>query len=323
MKTDPAFQKEYSAVREGGAGLFDLSSRGLIEVSGGEAVMFLNGLITNDVQSLPANTWMPAAFPNVQGRLLAISRVWRKDDKFYFDTEAATRENVLKIVERFVPAGDFNVRDLSDETVCFSLQGKAAGQLFPADGKPPAPDQIAEFTFSDEKITVLEDADLSGGGYYFFVPKAVSEQFRNQMETAGAIPISTETFEVLRIESGLPLYGVDMDETTVVLETGLDKAVSFTKGCYIGQEIIARIHFRGHVAKRLSGLIFDETAEVKPNDELRSSEGKPAGRVTSVTFSPKLQKTVALAYVRYEFLAEGTLLNTGDHTAKVANFPVL
>ena len=108
------------------------------------------------------------------------------------------------------------------------------------------------------------------------------------------------------------------------METGLDEAVNFNKGCYIGQEIIARIHFRGHVAKRLSGLIFDdENAGVKPNDELKSPEGKNAGKITSVIFSPKLGKKIALAYVRYDYLAENTELKINEMMAKVKNLPFI
>jgi folate-binding protein YgfZ len=148
------------------------------------------------------------------------------------------------------------------------------------------------------------------------------------MRSSGAIEISDELYETLRIENGVPKYGVDMDETTVVLETGLDEAVSFTKGCYVGQEIIARIHFRGHVAKKLIGLILSDWSADIPVRldsplELTSLEGKSAGRITSITYSPKLEKTIALGYVRYEFLAEDTELNAGEITAKVKNFPVL
>jgi folate-binding protein YgfZ len=110
-----------------------------------------------------------------------------------------------------------------------------------------------------------------------------------------------------------------MDDTTVVLETGLDEAVSFTKGCYIGQEIIARIHFRGHVAKRLTGLVLE--ADAKTGDELKSPDGKNAGKITSAAFSPALEKHIALAYVRYDYLAEGTELKVNDSAATVKNLP--
>src|SRR5919202_1375455 len=108
--------EEYEAVRGGGAGVFDLSSRGRVEVSGGEAVQFLNGMLTNDVAKLEDGAWMHAAFPNPQGRLLASVRVLRRGGAFLFDTEAETYPTVLKHLERFTLAGDFRVRDLTAET---------------------------------------------------------------------------------------------------------------------------------------------------------------------------------------------------------------
>src|SRR5437867_11505640 len=106
---------EYSAVRDGGAGLIDLSPRGRIVVGGLEAVMFLNGLITNDMKTLAANSWMPAAFTNVQGRLLAVVRVINLGDGFLIDTESTTRSKVLELLNRFTLAGDFRVTDATDE----------------------------------------------------------------------------------------------------------------------------------------------------------------------------------------------------------------
>src|SRR5438128_7754054 len=117
---------EYAAVRDGGAGLIDLSSRGRLLVSGSEAVMFLNGLITNDMKTLAVNTWMPAAFANVQGRLLAVVRVINREDGFLIDTEDVTHSTVLKTLERFMLAGDFHVMDVTNETVLLSIQGKSA-----------------------------------------------------------------------------------------------------------------------------------------------------------------------------------------------------
>src|SRR2546423_10998150 len=122
---------EYESVRGGGAGLFDLSARGRIEVRGTEAVQFLNGLITNDVKTLAPGAWMRAAFPNPQGRLVAVARVLRPDDaeRFLFDTEAATRERVRQNLERFTFAGDFHVTDLTAETAQLSLQGAQSAPL--------------------------------------------------------------------------------------------------------------------------------------------------------------------------------------------------
>src|SRR5260370_34554296 len=106
---------EYSTVRDGGAGVIDLSSRGCLLVSGSEAVMFLNGLITNDMKTLAANSWMPAVFPNVQGRLIASVRIIHREDGFLIDTESGTSETVAKLLERFTLAGDFRVKDVTSE----------------------------------------------------------------------------------------------------------------------------------------------------------------------------------------------------------------
>jgi folate-binding protein YgfZ len=143
--------------------------------------------------------------------------------------------------------------------------------------------------------------------------------------TCGARAVGGDALEVLRIEAGLARYGVDVDETNVVLEAVPDDAVSFTKGCYIGQEIIARIHWRGHVAKKLTGIVFDEAGEPARDDKIRTEDGKEIGRLTSVTFSPRLNRVVALGYVKYDYLAPGTkvrvLKGDAELTARVATLP--
>lgn len=294
------FQKNYEIIRGGGAGFYK-QKRGLIEVSGKETVQFLNGMITNDIAKLADGAQMSAAFPNVQGRLLAFVRVLRTGDKFLFETEDATHEKVFQNLFRFTFAGDFFVEDLSENYEYFEVQN--------LNGKA----QSSEAIVFESKL-----------GKDFFVPKNSEDEFLNELKNQNAVEISDALYEVLRIENGIPKYGVDMDETTVVLETGLNEAVSFKKGCYIGQEIIARIHFRGHVAKKLTGLVFEnENAKINPGDEIKSLEDKNAGKITSVTYSPKLGKLIALAYVRYTFLAEGTELKTGDFMAKVEDLPFI
>jgi len=315
--------EEYEAVRgKDGAGVIDFSSRGLIEVSGAEAVMFLNGLITNDVKTLEDGSWMLAAFPNVQGRLLAIARVLHIGGKFLFDTEAATKETILNNLSRFTLAGDFRVADLSDEINTLSIQGAKAKEI--------ARTVFGESAAITEKNRI---APISNGfiintenGFDVFVNANDFEEAKTSLLNAGAKIVNEEAFEVLRIESGIPRYGVDMNETTVVLETGLDDAVNFKKGCYVGQEIIARIHFRGHVAKKLTGLSLEEEGTIKPQDKIKSADGtKEIGRITSATFSPELNKTIALGIARYEHLANGTdVLIVSDEKelkAKVVDLP--
>lgn len=134
-----------------------------------------------------------------------------------------------------------------------------------------------------------------------------------------------DAFEILRIEAGLPRYGVDMDDTNVVTETTLDDGVSYTKGCYVGQEIIARIKYRGHVAKKLSGLAFEQAVKVEPNAIIKSPDDKDVGRITSKTYSPHLGYTIALGYLKYDYLTPGTEVKViSDHEefkARVTELP--
>jgi folate-binding protein YgfZ len=129
--------------------------------------------------------------------------------------------------------------------------------------------------------------------------------------------------EILRIEAGIARYGRDMDETNVVTETNLDDAVSFTKGCYLGQEIIIRIKHRGHVAKKLTGIRFETDREVEAGAVIRSVDDKDIGRVTSATFSPRLGTTVGLGYVRYEQLTPGTPVAVDGVVAVIAELPLV
>ncbi|MCY7345375.1 MAG: hypothetical protein LH614_04070 [Pyrinomonadaceae bacterium] len=294
---------QYDEIRGGGIGFYE-QKRGLIAVSGKEAVQFLNGLITNDAAKLADHEQMSAAFPNAQGRLLAVVRVLRKGDQFLFETVAETHEKVFKNLFRFTFAGDFHVEDLSENYRYFSTEN---GNLMENGNWKTENGELIEFQ--------------SDFGADYFVPNESAENFTSELKNQNAVRLSDELYEVLRIENGIPKYGVDMDETTIVPELGIAELISYQKGCYIGQEIIARIHFRGHIAKQLTGLILE--AEAKPGDELKSLDGKNAGKLTSATFSPKLEKHIALAFVRYDYLAEGTELKVNETAATVKILPFL
>jgi folate-binding protein YgfZ len=310
---------EYAAVREFGVGLIDLSPRGRMLVSGTEAVQFLNGLITNDMKTLAENSWMPAAFPNVQGRLIASVRVARLKDEgtgrnvhptFLIDTEAATHERVMKTIERFTLAGDFRVSDITTQTTHFGVQGKKAAKVISAvigeEAAGLAPNSAKQLTWKESEITVIRATYTAEDGFDFIVSVDRAKDLWDALQGAGARPVGYDALEMLRIEAGLPRYGVDMDDSNVVTEAALDSAVSYTKGCYVGQEIIARIKYRGHVAKKLSGVVFDQAAKVEAGMTIESADGKEAGRITSTTYSPHLGRTIALAFLKYDYIAAGT-----------------
>jgi folate-binding protein YgfZ len=301
---------EYEIVREGGAGLIDLSAaRGRIRVSGSEATMFLNGLITNDMKSLAENRWMAAVFATVQGRLIGAVRVIRgSDPSFLIDTEAASHDAVLKTISRFTFAGDFKVSDVTAETALLTIQGEGAAEIL----KKDLPDKgVVQTIWQDFPATVIRASHTGEDGFDIIVDSPRKAELMQALEAAGAQPIGDDTFEILRVEAGIARFGRDMDETNVVPETNLDDAVSYTKGCYVGQEIIVRIKHRGHVAKKLTGLRFETDQQIEPGALIRSTENQEIGRVTSAVISPRLG-SIGLGYVRYEYLAEGTRVVVGD-----------
>ena len=325
---------EYEAVRGGvGAGLVDLSSRARIEVSGAEAVQFLNGLITNDVKTLQPGAWMLAAFPNVQGRLLAHARVARPGEavSFLIDTEPATHDKVFQTLQRFTLAGDFRVKDVTGETAQFSVQGAGARAIIEsalgggtlAHAGEPGQNAAAVVAWGETRqVTVLHATHTGEDGYDLICASdAVAIDLWEALVAAGARAVGFEAFEVLRVEAGEPRHGVDVTDTNVVLEAGRDEAVSYTKGCYIGQEIIARIHWRGHVAKRLAGLVLADERDPGADAKVRTTDGREIGRITSRVFSPRLARRIALAILKYDYLQPGTqvtiVAGEAEHAAAV------
>jgi folate-binding protein YgfZ len=165
---------------------------------------------------------------------------------------------------------------------------------------------LIQALWQETEVTVLRASHTGADGFDLIIRAEHADSLWNAILDAGAQPVGYSTLELLRIEAGIPRYGSDMDETNVVPETALDNAVSYTKGCYVGQEIIARIKYRGHVAKRLSGFAFEGTVQVSSGSKITSLDGKEIGRVTSIAFSPSLSRSVALGYVKYDYLTPGT-----------------
>ena len=299
----------YTAVRDGGAGLIDLSDGGRVRVSGSEAVMFLNGLVTNDVKSLAEGRWMPAAFPTVQGRLIGAVRMARLKDGFLIDTERASHEAVLKTISRFTMAGDFRVTDLTDESAMLSVQGTRAGEILGKVLKATVADLPRNGVSELDGVTVIRATHTSEDGFDLVVDSARARALRQGLLDAGATAVDQETFEVLRIEAGIARFGVDMDETNVLPETNLDDAVSYSKGCYVGQEIIVRIKHRGHPAKKLVGLKSDQPLA-------------PGAIITSAAVSPRAGN-IGLGYVRYDSIEPGTRVVVDGVDATVSELPFI
>lgn len=298
---------EYSRIRAGNLGVYS-QRRGILAVWGGEAVSFLDGLVSNNVKELDEGSQILAAFPNAQGRLLALAGIRKHEGKFLIETEETTREKIFQYLHRFTYAGDFFIEDVSQNYRYFEFFGLE---------EPLLPAISGALIASSPRTSGL------------FVPSVAADSFRESLFSNGSVEINDGLYELLRIESGIPKYGVDLDEQTIVPEIGIEGMISYDKGCYIGQEIIARIHFRGHVAKKMTGLIFADSKEFEPRvdtlpgHELKSADGKNAGRITSAVFSPALARTIALAFVRFDFLEEGTRLLAGEAVTSVRPLPFI
>jgi len=312
-------REEYQAIRQGVA-VFDFSSAGKLKLSGQNAVKFLNGLVSNDVASLKTGEGILAAFPNLQGKLVALCRIYQIGDYLLLELDAINRRKIWANLSRFVPAGEFFVTDLSDQYALFSLAGPRSAELIEAStGRPMAtnaPYEIGERQIGEVSVIVTEHRRLGVPGYDLFVPADAASEAQNTLlsigKEYGARTAGEEAFEIARIEDGIPREGVDAGENYIILESELNSAVSYTKGCYLGQEVIARIHWRGQPAKRLRGLLIDADQAPSAGTQIYAGDGKKAGEVTSSTRSIALDALIALAYIHRYYLTPGTEFRLKD-----------
>jgi folate-binding protein YgfZ len=293
----------YEKVHKGLPG-YHISRPGVFRVWGSEAIAFLDGLLTNNVKKLQPGQSLLAAFPTPQGRLIAVVKVHRAGEEILLETEEATRKAVYAHLHRFTFAGDFNLRDESEQYLSV--------ELYDFENKT-AP--ISDFKFS-----------IRGRADYLIHAKSL-ENVLHKLNEEGVLALDDQAADLLRLECGIPRFGKEIDESVVVPEIGIPEMISYTKGCYAGQEIIARIHFRGHVAKLLSGLIFrgseiSDAGEII-GSELNSEDGKSAGKLFTAAFSPHLDSYIGMGFVRWDFLEEGRKLFAGKLTAEVVSLPFI
>jgi len=304
--------QEHNAVRTN-AGLVDLTYHGAIKVWGGEAIQFLNGLVSNDVKTLAAGNGMRAAFLTGHGKVRAIARVLNLGNDFLVITDPQTHQKVLNYVSPFSYAGDFHVQDISTQFRLLSLQGPKASLVMKEISFQPVP-QLSDYGWFETLIAghhalVVRAFHSGEEGFDLLVSESALPDVWDFALLKGRFhsvaPVGLQAFETLRLEASQPVYGVDVDESNMLLEVGLSDAVSFNKGCYTGQEAVAMATYRGHISKKLSGLLVKEETVPSHGDVLKK-EGKEVGMVTSAIRSPSLDSVIALGYVKYGFFEPGT-----------------
>ena len=325
---------EHKAVRVN-AGLIDLSFGGCLKIWGGEAVQFLNGLVSNDVKTLGVGKGMPAAFLTGHGKVRALCRVLNIGTEFLVTNDPQTHAKVYGYVAPFSNAGDFKVEDVSQKYRLLSVQGPKSQLVMKEICFEPVPsldeNDWFETLIAGHRALVVRASHTGEAGYDIFVSEPALADVWDFILLKGQfyslIPVGLDALESLRVEAGIPVYGVDVDETNMLLETGLADTVSFSKGCYTGQEAVAMATYRGHVSKKLSGLLLSGDAAVPVRGDTVKKDGKEIGYVTSALRSPSIDSVIALAYIKYGFFEIGNNLEvnttSGALPATIAKLPFL
>jgi folate-binding protein YgfZ len=307
----------YEAARKGLA-FRRRHERGVIRATGGDRLEWLNGLLTNDLKPLEGGGACYAAWLTPQGRMITDLVVVETGSETWLDVPAPLASTLSARLDGMIFTEDVRVADASRELTSVGLYGPGAGSYFASQG----PASIAR---SDDGAIVWTDATTASGltGAHAYLSPARAAGLEEALAHGGGTPLDDDTATVLRVEAGVPTFLVDMSDDTIPLEAGLDAALSHTKGCYVGQEIIVRIRDRAHgrVARRLMGLSIE--ADVAPRaPQLVTSDGRQAGRLTSAVTSPALGRPIALATLLREFTEPGTRVMLEDGaTAVVTSLP--
>jgi folate-binding protein YgfZ len=295
-----------------GCALLDRSERGKLALTGAGAKAFLGGQVSNDTEGLTPGHGVYAALLTPKGKMLADLRVLDCGDELWLDTERAGLQPLFDALRRGTIGHDAELHKRTLQQALFSLLGPRARDVAGADAAGLG---TAEHDNARSHLGLLVSTDL---GVDVVCAAEDAERVRGELERAGAVPIEPAVAETRRIETGRPRYGIDLDDTVIPQEAGLnERAVSFTKGCYVGQETVARLHYRGKPNRHLRGLRL--SGPVPAGTPLRLGE-REVGRLTSVAVSPRFGD-IGLALVRREAEPGAVVDAAGDVTAEVVELP--
>lgn len=314
-------QGEHRALHEG-AGVIDLSGRGRLVLLGADRQKLLNGQVTNNIKDLPVGKGCYAALVNAKAKMVADLNVFALNSELLLDLEPGLSGQVAERLEKFIVADDVQIVDAAPHYGLLSVQGRHAPRTFEQLGLFPAlptePLAHAALNHSEYgELYLMNHPRLGHRGFDLFVPMAalaaVAELLIGAAREFGGRPCGFEAFEIARLEAGIPRYGVDMDESNLPPECGIEsRAISYTKGCYSGQEVIARIRTYGQVAKALRGLrLSGDGSSLPVRGTKLFKDGKDVGYLTSAVMSPLLGAPIALGYVRREANGPGIELAVG------------
>jgi len=318
---------EWAAVRQR-SGLLDAGFRGLLRLTGTDRVSFLQGMLSNDVARLHPGQGAYAALLTQQGKIVSDMRVYVLSGEMWLDVPATRVAAVRESLERYIIADDVEFVDAPSWQPLVAVEGPQAGRVILAVTGAAADDLVPfahrECTFDGARVHLAAVSHSGERGSLIFGDAAAAARLWEQCHAAGAEPVGMETLDVLRIEAGIPWHGRDMDDSTLIAEAGLDAAISYKKGCYLGQEVVERVAARGQVHRKLVGLVCEGRRVPSANAKL-VHEGKEVGWITSATWSIARSAVIALGYVRREHWEPGSevrvVLAEGTAVARVSGLP--
>jgi len=305
---------EYSALHNG-ALFFDRTDRMRMRVSGPKAAELVTGMVTNDVSALTPGEGQYAAALTPKGKIVADLRIFAFEDSLLIDTTAAAATGWKEMVRKYINPRIAPYHDVTSELSDFGVFGRSArtviARVMDLDDKdlvPLPPYGHISRPFADVTAIIARVPDLDVEGFEIFIPEQAVGALKGKFHSAGINQGTQATWDIARVESGRPEWGIDMDESTLPQEANFDElgAISYTKGFYIGQETVARVHFRGHVNRFLRRLRFVTRPPPPKGAELLDETGKVIGEIRSSALSPRYGG-VALGMVRREILPGTTL----------------
>jgi folate-binding protein YgfZ len=286
----------YDSLRESAAWL-DLSDRGKIRMTGEDRVRLLHAMSTNDIQQLESGRSCYAFFLNAQGRILADAHVYNLGDSLLLDSEAETTAKLAQHLDKYIIADDVTLTDETAKLAAIGIEGPESETVMAKLGAPVPAEPHAIAVWQDGFVAATS---VTGAlGFRLFIPADRKADIVDKLSAAAVVEADAEAVRIVRLEHGKPRYGEDISERHLVQETQQLQAVSFTKGCYLGQEIVERVRSRAQIHRVLMPLRIHSQIAPAPGTKL-DVDGKEAAEITSAAFSPALNEVVALGYVRVE-----------------------
>lgn len=306
---------EYYKAATQGAALAEKDWFGVVKFTGAERVSWLQGMVTNDIEKLPPGAGCYAAHLTPQGKIVAHMHVLIDEDALWLSLERAAIPKLIAAFDKLLIMEDVQMADVSEEYSILGVLGPKAGAALDAWLGQPVnlTSHYSHRKFDDYRVVV---SDL---GYDVWVPRAQADSVLRFLAGAGATAIDHGTWDVLRTEAGIPVYGVDIDETTTMPEIG-ESGISYDKGCYIGQEVVAKVKYIGHVNRRFVGLTISGKDLPETKSPIRKG-GREVGYVTTALFSPGLNKPIALGFVSRAAYAPGSEVEVGNLSATIIDLP--